>query len=43
MAKEEVVFYETFKIDNYDAKKLLIKTDSFVQYTVVIGKENYFL
>ncbi|MEH2957081.1 hypothetical protein [Candidatus Merdisoma sp. JLR.KK006] len=40
--EEDIVFDEAFKIDNYEARKILIKTDSFVQYMVVVGKNNYF-
>lgn len=40
--EEDIVFDEAFKIDNYEARKLLIKTDSFVQYMVAVGKNNYF-
>lgn len=43
LLEEDIVFDEAFKIDNYEARKLLIKTDSFVQYMVAVGKNNYFL
>lgn len=40
--EEEEIFNEEFNIDGYKAIKFLHKTDQFMQYSIVVGKDHYF-